>query len=379
MGNYESAVMQAEFSGRRSREAQPRLRALQFLRFFAYVNIFLLHTRLYDFGVLKYNGTWPVSFFFVLSGFLSGYRDREVLHFSWKEERTYMLGKLKKLYPLYFMTTILMIPFSGLVLKISNHDFAGVLGGGDTVGVFILLRNLLMLQSWFPSLYFSFNVVSWYLSTMMFLYLLKLPLELLLGRIRRRRFGRLGLLLLGALTMLAMLAYTYWLNVRGMNLEFWTYVFPVSRLPEYICGMICGMLVRELPPARNIWLFSLCEAAVVALALKLLYFTAMPQWLSRASGWMLLNCVLISVFAMEGGVLSRLFSLKIFDILGTLSFECYLLHTVVYMYFAQANLGENIGLSRLGCAFAQAFIFGITLLFAYIIHYRGSGPKAVQK
>lgn len=346
-----------------------KIRSLQFLRFFAFTQIFLLHTRLYDFSGIPYSGTWAVSFFIILSGFLSGYQDEIVTGLHWKEEKDYMLGKVKKLYPLYFVTILVAIPFSGLVAQISNHDPFGMYGGPETVDVWILLRSLLMIQSWFPDMYFSFNAVAWYLSTLLFLYLMKKPIELLLHKIRYKKYGKPALVAIGIAVLLLMVGYTRWLDIQDMNLEFWSYIFPPSRLAEYICGMICGMLVRDLRIHKNIWIFSACECLVAA-GILILISIQMPGWLSRASGWIVPNCILISVFALEGGLLSKLFSLRIFDVLGTLSFECFLLHTIVYMYFAHAGLGVNIELSRLGNAFAQAYIFGITLLLAYFAHNR---------
>lgn len=95
-----------------------------------------------------YNAAWAVSFFIILSGFLESYLDEGGLSFSGKDWMGYMTRKLKKLYPLMFITTILAIPYSGLVTQISNHALFGV--NGDGVGIITLLRTLLLLQSWFP-------------------------------------------------------------------------------------------------------------------------------------------------------------------------------------------------------------------------------------
>lgn len=118
---------------------------LQFLRFCAFFLIFSLHLDRYvpywfphDKGALN-----AVVFFFILSGVVTGYSiyDREV-SFSFGAVKSHMQGKIKKVYPLYFVTTLLAVAYSGLPEYIANYDYRNVLAK-----VSQLIKNLLLLQS----------------------------------------------------------------------------------------------------------------------------------------------------------------------------------------------------------------------------------------
>ena len=48
--------------------------AIQFIRLFAFLNVFLLHAKSYRVTGYPENAAWAVSFFFMISGFLNGYK-----------------------------------------------------------------------------------------------------------------------------------------------------------------------------------------------------------------------------------------------------------------------------------------------------------------
>ena len=93
-----------------------KFKGLEGMRLFAFINIFLLHTS--GFKVINYyqSASWAVSFFFILGGFLYGfkYSNQKIimsstLQFTWR--------KIKKFWPLHFFTTILMFGYSGMFIK----------------------------------------------------------------------------------------------------------------------------------------------------------------------------------------------------------------------------------------------------------------------
>ena len=131
-----------------------KLNSISFLRFFAFLNIFLYHSSEFEVFSIPYNAAWAVGFFFILSGFLAGFWHEKIespLKFSyWKN---YIIRKFRKIYPFFLVTMILTLPY------------------GRNEGIFQLFINLFLLQSWRPEGYFSYNGVTWFLSTIFFLYI----------------------------------------------------------------------------------------------------------------------------------------------------------------------------------------------------------------
>lgn len=82
---------------------------LQFLRFWAFFNVFVCHGEQWLF--FKYPtshcSTAAVSFFFMLSGLVTAlvFYNKDV-RLSWREEGKYLWHKVKKIYPLYLFTTL---------------------------------------------------------------------------------------------------------------------------------------------------------------------------------------------------------------------------------------------------------------------------------
>ena len=117
--------------------------------------IFMSHFAYRDIRAFDAGGDCGVAFFFMLSGFVCslgyGHRLREgtfnYAGFIWK--------RFMKLYPLHLLCLLfyLVVSHSPLDLKV--------------------LLNILLLQSWVPDAdwYFSCNSVSWFLSSLLFCYL----------------------------------------------------------------------------------------------------------------------------------------------------------------------------------------------------------------
>ena len=145
------------------------LRPLTSLRFVAAMMIVLLHAGLF-FGPL-----WPwlelvpatavqgVSFFFVLSGFILTHVYKLK---PWLGYGRFIATRVARLWPLHFFATLLLFLFvSGGYMTYS--------GPGIFDRNFVLLFNLGLIQSSIPTTayVFSWNTVSWSISTEYFFYL----------------------------------------------------------------------------------------------------------------------------------------------------------------------------------------------------------------
>ena len=105
-------------------------------------------------NIFKYFGCLGVTLFIVLSGFL----EMKSLETSNEPYLYRFKRKISKFYWLHILTLMMAIP---LTIK-------GLLSGEVTKWLLKFICNIALLQSWFPSsgVYFSFNAVSWCLSTM---------------------------------------------------------------------------------------------------------------------------------------------------------------------------------------------------------------------
>jgi len=342
---------------------------MQFLRFCAFVLICLFHMEnYYSFHGLPHgNGAVSaVAFFIVLSGFVSGWSsyDKEVTC-SPKDILFYVWIKIKRVYPLHLLTTLIAFSYSGIPALIAEQNIFPAVPE-----LLQLLKNLLLIQSWFQTGYFSFNSVSWFLSTILFLYALNLPLRFAAGKIKKQANPDLRFGLFFALS--ASLTVLYCFLTRNMNTEYVHYVFPPARIGEYICGMSLGYLVRPLnrrfcnEGSGRKPVFSVLEILALVMAVWAMY-APFKAWTFRTVHWLLPNCILIFVFGFGRGVVSEIFRFRPLRYLGDISFECFLIHQVIIFEFVLNTSITSTG--RFGKLFCMAFIFALTILSAALLSH----------
>lgn len=125
------------------------IKSLQGLRVISMLIIFMWHC-----GFRNFKPAIPVTFFFILSGFLSyiTYKDK-------KEESiviasiNYCKIKLKRIYPIHLITFLISIP---LRVKIILNNFEKE--------IIVMIIHLLLIQSIIPitHFYFNYNESAWY-------------------------------------------------------------------------------------------------------------------------------------------------------------------------------------------------------------------------
>lgn len=338
---------------------------LQFIRFCAFLLIFLWHANNFAFAFLPgangaANGT---EFFVLLSGFVSGYSSyNQDISCTLKGIMVYMWKKLKKVYPLYFITTVFTISYSAIPSLVANHLFEGLKSH-----IIQLVKSLLLVQSWFPTNYFSYNGVGWFLSTIMFLYLLNIPMRACATRIKKMKKAEFVFGIVFVVSFILTFMYCY--LMRNTNMEYTEYVLPISRMGEYVCGMSLGYFVvsvrnRICDSITITILFTFFELGSLVLWIYGMYMPVV-EWQNRIVHWMIPNCILISVFGMGKGVVSKLFSIKPLRYLGDISFECFLLHQIILFLFT--SFSGVVGISKLGNLFSIVFCLMITVLCAALI------------
>ncbi|HEV7407712.1 MAG TPA: acyltransferase [Bradyrhizobium sp.] len=297
-----------------------RLPALTGLRFVAASMVFILHSMPDPQKWLSLDQ--GVSFFFTLSGFILAYIYPDLPDLA--AVKRFCVARLARLWPLHLLTTLLVVGISGI------PSFE------------TLTLNALLLQAWVPiqRIYFSYNAVSWSISTEVF-FCLMFPL-LILSLKTNWHWKLFG----SAVLVVALIAAC---NVSGLPLRSVNdvsahgllYINPLSRVFEFIAGMCCCLLWRTLQarmPGNTFWMFTLAEGSAIALAIVLLIYPfpfAHPAlgpagvlWIMRTSaipGF----CLIIVVFAFGRGLVSQLLGSKLLEFLGEISFAIYLIHVLV--------------------------------------------------
>lgn len=141
-------------------KSKNRIYSIQSLRAIAFLGVCLSHCGIGE------AGTWGVSVFIILSGFLMTYNyyEKNIEKMNLKESIIFSIHKIRKLYLLHIITMVFAVLIE--VVKIKNFlvDIKNL--------IFKIIVNILLIQAWVPkiSINFSLNGVSWYLSLCAFLY-----------------------------------------------------------------------------------------------------------------------------------------------------------------------------------------------------------------
>ncbi|MFR6512704.1 MAG: acyltransferase family protein [Ruminococcus sp.] len=343
-----------------------RLDQLQFLRFIAFGFIFLFHA----FGsnlephLYTTNAAYAmVSFFFILSGFGSGYSSADrrekptvkaVCYHLWK--------KIKKIYPLLFVTTIYFVLQSDLPQAINTGNLELLKENGWN-----LMKCLFMIQSWGNPFLF-YNGVTWFISTILFLYLFDLPVRYYLDKAHEKKNEKTILISLSVVFAIAIFTIAT-LAKNRVDIGYCLYAFPPSRVLEYLLGMCMGRCLYRINSERksdgNIVVFTIVEGFALLLWVVLFTLPIPVNAYSMQTYWLIPNVFVLIIMAMGMGGFSKLFSMKLLKGVGDISMECYLLHQPVLMtYMAFVQMENTIR----GTLFYIIFNLGFIMLLAMMIH-----------
>lgn len=345
-----------------------QLKQIQFFRFYAFLFVFLHHADTYS-TTLPFVTAYPcmrsVGFFFAISGFLTGYNNYgNEIDCSWQEACSFIAKKIKKFYPVYFFALLFSVMFSQIPYCIATFDFDGAASG-----IIEFLKHAILLQAWIPSGYFSFYAVGWFLSALVFLTILSAPLLCVIEKMDKKKNADIFLGISVVLSVAVTFLYC-WLFRNRLH-EYWLHVFPPANLGNYFGAMVLGYLFSKYNAYfdnSNSLLFSLLEVmAIVLWFLSAFVFTPPVQWMDRIAYWVIPNYIVISVFAVGKGAISRLLQRKALVYLGNISMECFLIHTLILRTY-HALSGDYGGISILGNCFSLLFCLMLTIILASLIH-----------
>lgn len=267
---------------------------LQSLRFVFVVLIFLSHFAYKDIQALDAGGDCGVAFFFILSGFgcSLGYGSR--LRDGSFRYGQFLWRRIRKCYPLHLLCL-------AAFLLISHAAIDGK-----------VLLNALLLQSWVPDVdwYFSCNSVAWFLSSLLFCYVV---------------FPWAYRWLSPALTAIVVAAcVAVYLLTPYDRVNAILYVNPLVRFVDFYLGMLLARCYGrwQSPPWAELLLLVLLLAALA------LYPVVDAKVRNAPLFWLVL-LPLIAVFARQHGWLSRLLQTRPMLFLGSLTMPLFLTHQMV--------------------------------------------------
>lgn len=278
-----------------------------------------------------------VSFFFVLSGFILAhvYSSKQISSYG-----SFIRARFARLWPVHAFSLILLV-------LLVRHDSITFDGPGMFDKWVVLGFNLTLLHSMFPFLAytFSWNAVSWSISTEMFFYF---AFPLLIVNIGRNwHWKLLGAALLAIIVIAAQAAAGWPITSDSIEMAtgaFGTYPNPLVRGLEFCTGMATWVLWnRHLRPLKlSVLAWSVLEVIAVMLCVGWIgaaFVWAVPFLSPRALLWygpcgsFWVFAVLIAIFASGRGVFSRALSVRPLLFLGDISFSIYMVHQLLMKAF----------------------------------------------
>jgi peptidoglycan/LPS O-acetylase OafA/YrhL len=336
------------------------IRSLTGLRFVAAMMVFLSHypipgapARLLQITQSGYAG---VTVFFVLSGFVLAYNygprfaanGRGVL-------AAYALARFARVYPLYFIVTILVW-----------------LSSDQTVSIW---PYLLMLQAWSPDLRIAYglNGPSWSIGVEVFLYAV-FPAVVLIQRKAGVSRSRGRILIAGSVIVIIMICMASGFILAGASVldpsdpssaHRWLYRTPLFRLFDFTLGVLVASFITDFAPGaivKRAWELAsyLAILAVVALMSSATHYYSAYSWdVSFAVPCVI---VILALTICPNRPLARVLSLPCIVSLGEASYAFYLVH------IPAAPMLRSMGVNPEASLGNYILFLGIVVCLAFGLH-----------
>lgn len=290
-----------------------RFRALDSFRGVCALSVVVYHLRVVgSFTELEFfrHADALVAFFFVLSGFVLAHAYGSKITVNFKK---FFISRTFRLFPLHvFMLMVFILLEGGKFIahqkgmSFNNEPFTGKFAPSE------IIPNLFLLQSW-TSLTnsLSFNFPSWSISIEYYTYMI---FAVTLGAaFERRKFLWAGISVLSFVLIYIGSDFFTKESLRGLACFFagcLSYVAFVS-------------MARTIKP--GFWVLTILEGFSLILASAFM----VSDIEQKATVVSLMFCVVVFLFAFDGGAFSRLLKARFFTFLGRLSYSIYLTHAAI--------------------------------------------------
>ncbi|MDR3349856.1 MAG: acyltransferase [Acidaminococcales bacterium] len=263
-------------------------------------------------------GSIGVTFFYILSGFVIAYSYQNRLADKEMTPGTFLFCRWAKLWPTHVVTLL-------AALFLYNKNF--------TVKP-ELLANFFLVQSLVPysEYFFSYNGVSWSISNEMFFYGCFCLLAFLPGK-------RIAQIFIGLLLAIAAVGFypgqEFWGDYTGWLL----YINPFFRIIDFLAGIMLFHIRRARFPGldgRAATCWELLSVFVLAVFVLFGVRFDVNGYLRGDLYYLLPMCLLIFIFSLDKGAISRLLSHPALVFLGESSFCLYMVHQPVLALLKRA-------------------------------------------
>lgn len=294
------------------------IKSFQGLRVIAMLFIFFFHFKIHGEGTFAniYNkffedGYFAVTFFFVLSGFLTfnKLKDKDI-SFSIKNSFKFMLNKMKKLYPLYAVMILVVFVVNVTPEKIFRW-------------IILSIPSFLLLQSFVPlgAVYFSFNGVGWYISVLAFCYFISYFFMLKINSSKA----------LKSIIIIYIFQCTCVFLGKNAKINQWLfYINPIYRSLDFLQGMLLASFINE---HSNIKYKSTSFIEMMLVVVFLVQYLFISKYIPQAFKWgtfyLPIILLILAVFYYERGIISRFLGNKMFLEVAKFSFEFYIIHQFI--------------------------------------------------
>ena len=311
-------------------EKRKRIESLNIIRCFSFLLICLHHTKL---ELFTSSGYYGVSVFLILSGFLMTYNHYgKEFNYSLIDSIKYAINKIKDLYPLHIICTIAMLPF--LFIGDYIEPILNI--------VLSILTNVLLIQEWLPLNIFSINGVSWFISVLFLAYIV-FPFFV---RFMEKHFNNtksiIFLIVLFLLQIVVAIIYSK-ATVVGINsilikndFSYWlVYEFAFVRLIDFLIGCCLGYCFihknKDTVKDYTIYEIVIILLQIVSMVLSAVYKKVSWRYTVVFTPFIVL---LIYVFALEKGKISKMNNNKFVKYLSKISRVGFIIHYVVFRYMS---------------------------------------------
>lgn len=322
-----------------------KINSLQALRALAFINVLACHC-----NKPLLSGAAGVSIFLVLSGFLMyrSYCDKPTLDYSLKGSFSFSLKKIKRLFPLHIIMTIPSLLLSFIEI-IRYFNFNSLL-----FWIFKVVMNITLLKSWIPirDIYCSLNVVSWYLTVAMFTYFVFPKLLKCLKKISVRKAIILAISIYICQCLIGLILK--YLNFDYDITYYIVYVFPITRLGDFIIGCCLGhiLLNTNISPSKKAATGFEIIAFLLWAFVETIYLNDIgigaSCYFKYTQLFTPISTFLVCILSINRGYISRFISNKYLVFVGDISSYAFLIHIEIMIlvgkflnYFFPEIIGFN--------------------------------------